>query len=261
MSVLSTISKPKDRAIIATICGDSGMGKTTLAATWPKPIVMRAEDGLQAIPDGERPDAFPLIQKVEEVWAQLAALLQEEHSYKTLIVDSATALERLFIQNVIDNDPKQPKGINQALGGYGAGLSAVASMHQRVRRACGLLNERKGMHVVFVAHADTETIELPDQDPYTRYTVRLGKKSIAPYVDDSDIVGFLRLETYTTGDGERKKAISDGTRELITYATAANVSKNRFGIVKPIVVKRGENPLIGIVPSLGAVKTDKGDGK
>lgn len=254
MSVLSTISKPKDRPVIATICGDSGMGKTTLAATWPKPIVIRAEDGLQAIPAGERPDAFPLIQKVDELWHQLGALLQEQHDYKTLIVDSATALERLFIQHVIDSDPKQPKGINQALGGYGAGLSAVSAMHQRVRRACGMLNEKKDMHIVFVAHADTEVIELPDQDPYTRYTVRLGKKSIAPYVDDSDIVGFLRLETFTTGDGERKKAISDGTRELITYATAANVSKNRFGIEKPLIVKRGENPLIGIVPSMAGAK-------
>lgn len=259
MSVLSTISKPKDRAIITTICGDSGMGKTTLAATWPKPIVIRAEDGLQAIPEEQRPDAFPLLTKVEDLWEQLTALLTEDHPYKTIIVDSVTALERLFIQHVIDSDPKKPKSINQAMGGYGAGLSAVASMHQRVRKACGLLNERKGMHVVFVAHADTETIELPDQDPYTRYSLRLGKKSMAPYVDDSDVVGFLRLETFTTGDGERKKAISDGTREIITYATAASVSKNRYGITNPLVVKNGENPFMGIVPSLGS--KPKGEAK
>lgn len=261
MSVLTTISKPKDRSIITTICGDSGMGKTTLAATWPNPIVIRAEDGLQAIPEAQRPDAFPLLLKTEDLWTQLTALLTEEHAYKTVIIDSVTALERLFIQHVIDSDPKQPKSINQAMGGYGAGLSAVASMHQRVRKACGLLNERKGMHVVFVAHADTETIELPDQDPYTRYSLRLGKKSMAPYVDDSDVVGFLRLETFTTGDGERKKAISDGTREIITYATAASVSKNRYGITKPLVVKNGENPLVGIVPSLGGAKSVKGDAK
>lgn len=250
MSALSSISKPKDRPVIVTICGDSGMGKTSLAATFPKPIVIRGEDGLQAIPNEKRPDAFPLLTKADDLWEQLTALLSEEHQYKTVIVDSVTALERLFMQHVIDSDPKKPRSINQALGGYGAGLSAVAAMHQRVRKACGLLNERKGMHVVFVAHADTETIELPDQDPYTRYSLRLGKKSMAPYVDDSDIVGFLRLETFTTGDGERKKAISDGTREIITYATAASVSKNRFGVTEPIKVSPGENPFVGIVTSL-----------
>jgi hypothetical protein len=256
MSVLSKVSKPKDRAVVATICGDSGMGKTTLAATWPSPIVIRAEDGLQSIAADKRPDAFPLLSSVDELWEQLTALVTEDHSYQSVIIDSVTSLERLFIQHVIDTDPKKPKSINQAMGGYGAGLSAVAAMHQRVRKACGILNERKGMHVIFVAHADTETIELPDQDPYTRYNLRLGKKSVAPYVDDSDIVGFLKLETFTTGDGERKKAISDGTRILVTHATASNVSKNRYGLTKELPVKEGENPFVGIIPNM-----DKGVSK
>lgn len=252
MSMLDSVSKPKDRAVIVTVCGDSGMGKTTLAATFPKPIVIRAEDGLQAIPVDKRPDAFPLISDESQLWEQLAALVKEEHDYKTAIIDSVTALERLFTNHVIESDPKKPRSINQALGGYGAGLAAVAAMHQRVRKACGILNERKGMHIVFVAHADTETIELPDQDAYTRYNLRLGKKSVAPYVDDSDVVGFLKLETFTTGDGERKKAISDGTRILITYATAANISKNRYGITEDLTVLPNENPLFKYIPSLEA---------
>lgn len=248
--LMATISKPEDRPVIVTICGDSGLGKTSLAAAFPNPIFIRAEDGLQAIPVDRRPDAFPLIHKVDDLWEQIMALLQEAHQYKTVVIDSVTALERLFINHVIESDPKKPRSINQALGGYGAGLSAVATMHQRVRKACGLLNERKGMHVVFVAHAETETIELPDSDPYTRYSLRLGKRSVAPYVDDSDVVGFIKLETFTTGDGERKKAISDGTRVLVTHATASNVSKNRFGITEPVKVEQGKNPLEQFIPSL-----------
>src|SRR3546814_5981489 len=50
MSLADLVSVPEDRPVIVTICGDSGMGKTSLAATFPKPIVIRAEDGLQAIP-------------------------------------------------------------------------------------------------------------------------------------------------------------------------------------------------------------------
>lgn len=250
MSIFSQVGKPSDRPVIATITGDSGMGKTTLAATFPKPIVIRAEDGLQSINPDMRPDAFPLLHTVDQLWEQLTALISEEHDYKTLIIDSVTALERLFVQHVIDSDPKKPRSINQALGGYGAGLGAVAALHQRVRKAAGLLNERRAMHVVFIAHADTETIELPDQDPYTRYSLRLGKKSVAPYVDDSDIVGFLKLQTYTMGDGERKKAISDGTRVLVCHASASNVSKNRFGITETLPVMEGQNPFIGIVPTL-----------
>src|SRR5690625_3547134 len=172
MSMLNTIEKPADRPAIVTVLGDAGLGKTSLAATWPAPIVIRAEDGLSAIPEQERPDAFPLIQQVDDLWGQMMALLREEHDYKTLVIDSVTALERLFIQHVIDSDDKKPRSINQALDGYGAGVSAVAAMHPRVRKADSLLNERKNMHVVFVAHADTEPVELPDQDPYTRYNLR-----------------------------------------------------------------------------------------
>lgn len=248
--MLDKIEKPKDRPVMVTITGDSGMGKTSLAATFPNPIVIRAEDGLQAIPLDKRPDAFPLIHNVDELWNQITALIKQDHKYNTLIVDSVTALERLFIQSVIEGDPKQPRSINQALGGYGAGLNAVAALHHRIRKAAGILNERKNMHVVFIAHADTETVELPDQDAYTRYNLRLSKKSVAPYVDDVDVVGFLRLETFTTGDGERKKAMSDGTRELITYAAASNVSKNRYGITDPLIVTQGENPLVDYIPTL-----------
>jgi hypothetical protein len=257
MSIMDTVTTPADRAVICTICGDSGMGKTSLAASFPKPIFIRAEDGLQAIRSECRPDAFPLLtgaksgDAVKALWDQLIGLLQEDHDYQTVVIDSVTALERLFIASVLEGDPKA-KSINQALGGYGAGLSAVASMHQRVRKAAGLLNERKGMHVVFVAHADVETMRLPDSDDYMRYSLRLPSKSLPPYVDDVDVVGFLRLETFTKGDdGERKKAISTGDRQLIVHATAANVSKNRFGITEPLECHEGVNPLANIIPSLG----------
>lgn len=249
MSYLDKVSKPKDRPIVATILADAGMGKTSLAASFPSPVFIRAEDGLQAIPEDSRPDAFPLLDNAEELWKQLAALINEEHDYKTVVIDSVTALERMFVQQVIDDDPKKPKSINQAMGGYGAGMAAVGQLHQRVRKAAGMLVDR-GINVVFIAHADTETIELPDSDPYTRYSMRLGKKSQAPYTDDVDLVGFLKLQTFTMGDGERKKAISDGTRILVTYATAANVSKNRFGITEDLPVVLGENPLVPFVKSL-----------
>lgn len=261
--IMSTIAKPLDRAVMVTVCGDAGMGKTSFAATFPKPIVIRSEDGLQAIPADKRPDAFPVLggakaqDAVDQLWAQMIALLQQDHEYETLVIDSVTSLERIFVQAVLESDPKA-KSINQALGGYGAGMSAVASMHQRVRKAAGLLNTRKNMHIVFVAHADIETMRLPDTDDYMRYNLRLPSKSLPPYVDDVDVVGFIRLETFTKGaEGERKKAISTGDRQLIVHATASNVSKNRFHIVDPLDLPEGVNPLAAFVPSLNGHNAPK----
>jgi len=250
MSILSTVSKPADRPVLITVCGDSGLGKTTLACTFPKPIVIRAEDGLQAISVDRRPDAFPVLTGVDMLWDQLKGLMHEEHQYRTLVVDSVTALERMFTLHVVETDPKKPRSIQQALGGYGAGRDAVAAMHARVRKAAGILAEKRGMNTVFVAHADTSRVEPPDDDAYMRYTLRLHEKSMPAYVDDVDIVGFLKLETFTTGDGDKKKAISDGTRILITHATAANVSKNRYGITEPLTVETGINPLTAYIGAL-----------
>lgn len=251
MSLMESISTPVERPVFVTLCGDSGMGKTSLAATFPAPIFIRAEDGMQAIPAGNRPDAFPVVSTAAQLWDQLTALIHEPHEYKTLVIDSVTALERLFIADVLALDSKA-KSINQALGGYGAGVSAVAAMHQRVRKAAGLLNEKRGMHVVFIAHADLENMRLPDSDDYMRYSLRLPAKSLPPYVDDVDVVGFVKLVTFTKGEeGERKKAISTGERELICHAVAANISKNRYGITEPLEFRPGENPLVAVIPALG----------
>lgn len=242
MSVLASISKPANRPPIITVCGDAGTGKTSLAATFPNPIVIRAEDGLQSIPASRRPDAFPVLRTADDVWPQLMALLQEDHDYKTVIIDSVSTLEQLFIRHVMESDGRA-KSINQALGGYGAGIAAVAAMHQRVRKAAGLLNERKGMAVIFISHADLEAVRPPDNDDYTRYSLRLMAKSLPPYVDDVDMVAFVRLVSALRGEeGDRKKVISNGDREVICYATAASVSKNRYGITEPLDFTPGENP-------------------
>lgn len=252
MTTLSAmVEKPGDKPVIATILGDAGLGKTSLAATFPKPIVIRAEDGLQSIPAEQRPDALPLVSSVETLWDQLTLLIKENHDYKTVIIDSVTALERLFVQDVLESDPKKPKGINQALGGYGNGPAAVAAQHERVRKACGILRDKKGMHVVFIAHAEVETIQPPDDEDYSRYSLRLGKKSVAPYTDDVDLVAFVKLQTFTkSGNGDKNKAISDGSRVVVCHATASNVSKNRYGIEEELPFDKGINPFTSYITTL-----------
>lgn len=251
MSILDKITKPADLPVIATITGDAGIGKTSMAATFPGTIFIRAEDGLAAIPSDSRPDALPVLTSPDDLWEQVTALIKEEHKYQSLVIDSVTQLDQLFSQHIIESDPKKPRSINQALGGYGAGLQALGQMHARLRKACGMLRDLRGMHVIFIAHSDTVTIEPPDQDPYTRYDLRLNKRSISPYVDNVDLVGYIKLETFVNGDDDgRKKASTSGRRIMTAYTTATNISKNRYGITKDIQVELGVNPLVDYIPSL-----------
>ena len=108
------------------------------------------------------------------------------------------------------------------------------------------------MHTVFIAHSEIGNENPPDDEAFSKWGLRLHIKSEPSYVDDVDLVGYLKLETFTTGEGDKKKAISDGTRVLICHASAANVSKNRFGISEQLQVELGVNPLVEYVPALRA---------
>ena len=244
MSILEQAFVPTTGPQIITICGDAGVGKSSLAATFPNPIFVRAEDGVARIPEAFRPKALPPIRSEDALWDQLKALIHEPHDFKTCVIDTISAADRMFVQSILKQDGRA-KSINSAMGGYGAGFSALAAKHQQLRNAAEMMRIKRGMNVVFLAHTEIGNVRPPDGDDYSRYSLRMTHdKSLPPYIDDVDAVGFLRQRVVLRGDdGERKKAISDETRELVMHLTASNISKNAYGITEPLEVKLGENPL------------------
>ena len=86
MSLLDQIQKPTTRAVQATLVGEAGVGKTTLAASFPSPVFIRTEDGLESL-GANSPMAFPVANSSDEVLAQLNALGEGQHPYKTVIID------------------------------------------------------------------------------------------------------------------------------------------------------------------------------
>lgn len=236
-------SPTSKKPMILTVVGEGGMGKTTFASTFPNPIFLRTEDGTMSLEGREDVALFPIAKGTKECFDYISMLGTEEHNFKTLVIDSITQLNIIIEKEILDSDPKA-KSINSALGGYGAGHSAVSEVHRKFREWCGMLSADKNMNIVFIAHTDTEVIEMPDSDAYTRYTIRMNKKSVSHYSDNVDVVAYLKLKTFTTGSGEKKKAISNGERIMTCYPTANHISKNRLGISEDITIEKGFNPFL-----------------
>jgi len=231
---LKSLSKPTgQRPIIMTLFGEGGMGKTTLAAMMPKPVFIRTEDGTASLTGNDNVSLFPVAMSTQDVFDAIEVLATEKHDFKTLVIDSITQLATLIESEIVASDPKA-KSINQAGGGYGAGYGTASEVHRQIRDWSGSLATETGMNVVFIGHADTEMMDLPDMDPYARYCVRMHKKSIPHYTDNVDLVGLIRLKTFTRGEGDKKRAISTGEREILCFPQASSVTKNRFNITEPL---------------------------
>lgn len=250
---LSLLRKPVIKPFLLAVVGEPGVGKTTFAATFPKPVMICTEEGTASL-IGQDVAIFPTANTSADVLEALDALLVEVHDYKTIILDSVTQLDTNIQAEIVSADPKA-KSINTAMGGFGAGYTAASERHRQIREACQRLVDKKGMIVIFIAHADTETLDLPDQDPYSRYTIRIHKKSVSHYSDNVDAVAYLKLKTIVTGGdgaGGVKKAITTGDRVVSCCPTPSHISKNRFGITEdiPFILLGGECPLKNYIPFL-----------
>lgn len=254
---LKKLEKPNgNRSVIVTLFGEGGMGKTTLASMFPRPVFIRTEDGTASIGWNDEVDVFPVAETTADVFAAIEALKTQEHDRKTLVVDSVTQFEKLATKEIIDSEPNpKAKNLAAAHGGYGRGFGMLDAKHQELREAIADLPTKHGMNVVFLMHATIEDMDLPDIDKYNRYTVALQKSKQFDcshhYTNNVDLVGLIRLKTNTAGgsDGKKVKAISTGEREIICFPQAVSTTKNRFHITDPIPFSaNGENPLQMILP-------------
>src|SRR5688572_16219699 len=76
--------------------GVRGIGKTTFGASAPSPIFIRTEDGLA----GLEVDTFDLATSYQDVVQQIRHLIDAQHNYKTLVLDSMSVLEQLIWEHV-----------------------------------------------------------------------------------------------------------------------------------------------------------------
>ena len=227
MNYLNRIKQntPKPPRII--IYGESGLGKTTWAVSANSPIVIQTEDGLGEL----NAPCFPLAESYIEVMSELSELANEQHDFKTVVIDSLDWLEPLIWQQVCKDNNKQ--SIEQI--GYGRGYNEALVYWSYFFEELNKCRD-KGMTVIMTAHSQITRIEDPEHAPFDMHDLKLHKKAGALCREFADIIGYASLKKIIkTEEGkgfnaDRTRAISTGERVICFEPSPSYTAKNRYNL-------------------------------
>jgi len=221
------------------IYGPPGVGKTTFAAGAGKhSIFVPTEEGADVV----GVDRFPLCQSVGAVMQAMDDLLNEDHQYKVVAVDSLDWFETLvWDQACIDAGAQS---IEEIGGGYGKGYIAALAYHRQLLGKLTQLRREKGMACVLLAHSQVKRFEDPTTEAFDRFEIKLHKRASDLYTEFCDVVGFANVKMTTrettSSFGQKKvKAVGSGERVLRCASRPNFVAKTRYPIPDELPLEWG----------------------
>lgn len=201
-----------------------GLGKTTFGASTPEPIFILTEDGLGIL----AVDHFPLAKSFDDVMEAIGALYEEEHAFRTVVIDSLDWLDNLIWQAI--NAKYDAKDL-----AYGKGAVIAADFWRQVLEGLNALRSERGMAIVLIAHCEIKRFDSPEVEPFDRYQPKLQARSSALVQEWCDAVLFANFRTIVKKDdvGFNKsvtRGITTGERLLYTTEKPAYSAKNRYAL-------------------------------
>lgn len=228
-AITSSKSFPAQKIIIY---GVPAVGKTTFATTFPAPILLRTEDGACAL---DVP-TFPKIVSSLQDFDKVLAALHGEHQYKTLVIDSLDWLEPLVFEYACRAEGK----LNIEDFGYGRGYVKADDIWRRVLAKLDLLRQKKGMHVVAIAHATPVLFDAPDTPAYQRYQLKLHKRGAALWTEWADMMLFVNYKVNVLASADQnsaaQKAQGTGERVIYSHERPAFLAKSRWPLPDEIFI-------------------------
>lgn len=230
MSLLNQVKKGKQvLPHLALFYGPDGVGKSTIGASAPNPIFFGPELGTMNL-DVAR---FPSPQSWKDMFAACDSLLNENHDYKTLVLDSLDWIELLLHRDICMRD--KVASMELACGGYGKAYSEAFNEMTKLRDKLTELRMKKNMNILLICHSRVSEFQDPTTDVgYSRYELKLqdGKNisNRAMWREYVDSVLFCNFETFSKGDGKQARGVSTRERKMWTERSAAYDAKNRFGL-------------------------------
>jgi len=222
MGVLKITRGLVKSAAKVVVYGQEGVGKSTLAADAPRPLILDTEDGTRHL-NCDRVRCLDW----QSLTLAVAELTVNNQGYQTVVVDSLDWAERSLIEWMLKSSGK--KSIEDF--GFGKGYTMLAEHVGRFLDACDKLVDT-GVNVVLVAHSKVARTSPPDQtEGYDRYELKVTKQT-APLVKEwADALLFLTFKTrLVEGADGRVKATGGKSRVMYSERCAAWDAKNRYGL-------------------------------
>ena len=188
-----------NKNIIAIISGLPGTGKTTLALSAPKVLLIDTDEGMARVNPAHRKDAS-ICKTYEEILADLKAA---EGQYETIVIDTCGALIEYMKDWAMRTDPKASKKDGGfSLQGYGVIKSEFIRLSAELR---------KKFNVIFLFH---ENMTKQDESVFYELVVE----------------GSARTLVYQPADLAAHLFIQNGRRYLGFTPTEQYSAKSAYGI-------------------------------
>lgn len=226
------------------IYGVEGIGKTTFASRFPKPLFL----------DLDRGSARMDVDRINGIadWVTLITTMQDisnaETDYSTIVIDTADMAGELCKKYICLKNKKE--SIEDF--GYGKGYTILAQEFAKLIVWATVLID-KGYNVVFLAHSMQRVVTKPDDTgSYDHWEMKLpgkGNNSLGALLKEwADLLLFAdyRITIRQGQDGKGRATKTSGERMMKANHTPFADAKNRFGLADELPFNYDE--IAAIIP-------------
>jgi AAA domain len=245
-TLANVVTKGQNLPSRAILHATEGWGKTSFAASAKDVFFLqtRGETGLETLIDAQQLPEVPHL-PAAETWDELTAgiemLLTEQHTYRTLAIDTLNGAERLCHEFVCEREFQgdwSDKGFMGYMRGYEVSLSYWREFLSKLDR----LRTEKRMAIMALCHTAVRPFRNPEGADYDRYSAKMHEKTWALSKEWADLVLFGHYSQMVIGArgkeetdvSKRGKAVGGAERILLTTRTAAFDAKNRLGLPEQV---------------------------
>jgi hypothetical protein len=248
----------------ALIYAPPGLGKTSLAAGFPKTIFIQTEDG--NLPGAGIRSFTPgsVMKTFSEVTRAIGRLYNDQHTFQHLAIDAIDALEPIVWAETCHRNGWS--SIEEP--GYGKGYIETDYVWRELLQALYMLRRDRRMGILLIGHSEVDKFNDPLADSYDRYDFRLHKRAHALIEDWVDAIFFINqdvtIKEEDAGFNKTRKRADGLARYIYTDRRPAFNAKNRYGAlgmpdIIPYERGRGYEALKRYLPPAGLAEASAPD--